>query len=84
MELKHQIWQTWAKYLHRWGLQEIVAVFLESGSPFNFLAAQAVYLAQPLVGVILASNHLNILANMLEDETETHSFVNFLREGSQS
>jgi hypothetical protein len=80
MDSNHQIWHTWAKYLHRWGLQDIAAAFLEAGKPVNFLAAQAVYISQPFLGTIFASDHLDQLAHMLEDDTETYAFASFLRE----
>ena len=80
MSEKSQIWQSWAKFLHRWGVQEVVAALLEAGGPLNLLAAQAVYLGQPLLGTLIAPAQLNTLAGMLESETETLSFVSYLRE----
>ncbi len=80
MNEKSQIWQSWADFLHRWGVKEIVASLLEAGGLLNLLAAQAVYLGQPLLGTLIAPAQLNTLASMLESETETLSFVNYLRE----
>lgn len=80
MELKHQIWQSWANFFHKWGIQEVVADFLEASGSLNILTAQIVYISQPVLGTFVAPNHLNQLADMLENEAERLSFVNFLRE----
>lgn len=81
MELKHQIWQSWADFLRKWGIEEVVACLLEDGGPFNILAAQAIYFSQPFLGMVIAPDHLEKLADMLEDKSETHLFINFLRGG---
>lgn len=47
------------------------------------VAAQLVYLGQPLVGSPKSQSQLQALAHLLEDADQTHSFVTDLREGAQ-
>ena len=74
------IWQNWADRLHRWGMQDLVAALLEATGPLNLLGAQVVYLGQPLLNQFLPDNHLDALANLLENPKETQAFTNFLRQ----
>jgi hypothetical protein len=76
---KH-IWQEWARILHHWGMQDLVASLLEAFGPLNLLGAQVVYLGQPLFGHLAANNHLEALAHMLEDRADTQAFISLLRE----
>jgi hypothetical protein len=82
MDAKQHIWQVWARSLHRWGLKEVAATFLEAGGPLNLVLAQGIYLVQPLFSSLASKNHLETLADVLEEPEETRSFVNYLREGS--
>lgn len=82
MDSKQHIWQIWAKNLHRWGLSEVVAAFLEVGGPLNWVLAQGVYLIQPLFSTTISRNYLEPLAGVLENTEETQLFVTYLREGS--
>jgi len=72
------IWQTWANMLHRWGLQEITAVILDVLEPLNFLGAQVIYLGQPIFKHLEANDHLEALANVLEDPKQTQAFISML------
>lgn len=80
MQDSKHIWQDWARILHRWGVQDIVASLLEAVGPLSLLGAQLVYLGQPLFGRLAGNDHLEALAHMLEDRADTQAFVNFLRE----
>lgn len=82
MDAKQHIWQVWARSLHRWGLEEVAAAFLEAGGPLNLVLAQGIYLVQPLVSSQASKSHLETLADILEEPQETRSFVTYLREGS--
>jgi hypothetical protein len=83
MDAKQYIWQVWARSLHRWGVKEVAATFLEAGGPLNWVLAQGVYLVQPLFSSLASKDHLETLARVLEEPEETQSFVIYLREGSQ-
>jgi len=72
------IWQTWANLLHRWGLQEITAIVLDGVKPLNLLGAQVIYLGQPLFRQLVANDHLEALANVLEDPKQTQAFISLL------
>lgn len=78
------IWRTWAQVLHRWGMTEWVAAFLEIAGPLTVIGAQAVYISQPLLASALPKGHLDALARVLDDKTETLSFVSYLREEPQT
>jgi hypothetical protein len=84
MNEKPQIWHSWANFLHKWGVSDLAASLLEMGGPFNILAAQAVHFSQPFLGTFIASNQLEVMADMLEDEAETNSFIKYLKGGEHS
>lgn len=75
------MWRFWAASLHRWGVQDLAAVVLEALGPLTLFGAQAVYLFQPLLKHDLSSGHLEALAHILEDDSETQAFISYLREG---
>jgi hypothetical protein len=75
-------WQDWSRTLQRWGLKDIAVVFLEAFRPLAFLGAQIIYIGQPLLNRDFSSGHLETLAQMLEDSSETQAFINYLREES--
>ena len=77
-----QIWQNWARKLHRWGLDDIVAVLLESAGPLNMIGAQMVYVSQPLLEPALGHDKLHALARLLEEPSDTRQFLVILKAGS--
>ena len=79
MDSKQQIWQIWARNLHRWGLREPAAAILEAIGPLNLVLAQGLYLIQPLFSASVSRNHLGTLAGTLENSEETQMFVTYLR-----
>ena len=81
MASNQHIWQIWAHNLHRWGLAEWVATLLEAAGPLTLIAAQVVYMAQPLANRAAPEGHLQALAELLEDTKTTHRFTAYLREG---
>ena len=84
MEKNHHIWRVWVKTLHRWGVDDLVASFLESAGPLTIIGAQAIYIGQPVLGSFLPDEHLKILADVLEQDDEREAFVSFVREGVQA
>jgi hypothetical protein len=80
MNENRHIWRIWEQTLHRWGVREWVASFLEAAGPLNLLAAQVVYLGQPLMVGAVPAGSLEALARVLENPTERQAFVHFLRE----
>ncbi len=80
MSGNHHIWRGWAKFLHRWGLEEVVAALLEALGPLTLVGAQAVYFSQPFLGALLPDRQIAALAQVLEDRQETEAFVLILRE----
>jgi hypothetical protein len=81
MIANQHIWRVWADSLHRWGVGETVATFLEASGPLTVLGAQVVYIAQPALTGLLPASHLQALAEVLEDSTQTQAFADYLREG---
>jgi hypothetical protein len=79
MDSKQQIWQVWARNLHRWGLREPAAAILEASGPLNLLFAQGLYLIQPLFSAPVSRSQLGTLAGTLENSEETQMFVTYLR-----
>lgn len=80
MDFDPHIWQDWARNLHRWGINHIVASVLEATGPLTVLGAQAVYISQPLLKLAFAGEYLDALANLLEDHQQQSAFVSLLRE----
>ncbi|GAB4571692.1 MAG: hypothetical protein Fur0017_21320 [Anaerolineales bacterium] len=67
--------------MRRYQLHDLVASFLEAGSPLALLGAQAIYFS----GGFVRNDQLDALASLLEDENETKAFAAFLsREGAPS
>ena len=73
------IWRVWADSLHRWGVDDLVVTFLEASGPLTVLGAQVVYVAQPALSGFFPASHLQALAEVLEDSTQTQAFANYLR-----
>ena len=80
MSPEEQIWRTWARGFHRWGLNELIASFLEATAPLATLGAQLVYVCQPAMRSIVPENQVNALAELLDSQRGIHTFVNILRE----
>lgn len=81
MKSTREFWQRWAESLRRYQLHDLVASFLEAGSPLALLGAQAIYFG----GGFLKNDQLDALASLLENENETRAFVAFLNhEGAGS
>jgi len=83
MDKNHHIWRIWVKTLHRWGVQDLVASFLEAAGPLTLIGAQVIYLGQPLLNGIVPDGHLKVLTDVFEDDDQRVAFVNCLREELQ-
>jgi hypothetical protein len=79
-----QIWESWVRALHRWGVDETVAFLLEAAGGLNVMLAQVMYLSQPLFSGAVASGSLEKLAQMLENPAMRREFVSFLKEAPSS
>lgn len=77
-------WSTWAQFLRRWGLKQPAAALLETSSPLASLAAQLVYLSQPLLARPESLPAWHSLGSMLEDPQESRFFAEFLRQEADS
>ena len=73
-------WPGWAEFLHRHGLENLVAWALEAAGPLAVLGAQALYIGGPLLRPALTDLQRDALAGLLEDRDETLAFTAFLRE----
>lgn len=80
MIANQHIWRVWTDFLHRWGVDKQVATFLEASGPLTVLGAQVVYIAQPALTGLFPASHLQALAEVLEDSTQTQAFADYLRE----
>ncbi|HMV27983.1 MAG TPA: hypothetical protein PKJ84_03880 [Anaerolineales bacterium] len=80
MKSTREFWQRWAESLRRYQLHDLVASFLEAGSPLALLGAQAIYFG----GGLVKNDQLTALAGLLEDENETRAFVAFLSHNGAS
>ena len=73
-------WSSWVLALKRRGLNEPVALLLETLGPLTGLLAQAVYIGQPFLKGLLPGEQWGSLVNMLEDPQQRNDFVAFLQE----
>jgi hypothetical protein len=73
-------WPGWAEFLHRHGLENLVAWALEAAGPLTVLGAQALYIGGPLLRPALTDTQRDALAGLLEDRDEALAFSAFLRE----
>lgn len=67
----------WARKLQRWGLARLVSAFMENNSALATLAAQSLYISQPLLETFLP---VRSFAQWLEDPKRIGAFVKMLRE----
>lgn len=80
MKSTREFWQRWAESLRRYQLHDLVASFLEAGSPLALLGAQAIYFS----GGFIKNDQLVALAGLLEDQNETRAFAAYLDQGGAS
>jgi hypothetical protein len=73
-------WRGWAEFLHRHGLENMVAWMLEAAGPLTLVGAQALYIGGPLLRPALTDEQRDALAGLLEDRDEILAFTAFLRE----
>jgi hypothetical protein len=78
--MKNQkIRKKWIKTLHKMRLDNLMVTILEALGPLNILGAQLVYLSQPVLSAFIDEDQSQYFANILEDPSETRSFINALR-----
>lgn len=80
MMAEQHIWRDWAGFLHRWGVHQLVASWLEWAGPLNILGAQLIYVSQPFLSIFVKPESLSDLARILEKPDEVKEFIRFLRE----
>lgn len=76
MKSSREYWPHWAQTLRHYQIHQIIASFLEAGSPFALLGAQALYFSRALI----ANDQLTALAVTLEENDEARAFASFLIE----
>ena len=74
MKSQREFWPRWAESLRRYQLHDLVASFLEAGSPLALLGAQAIYFG----GGFVKNDQLTARAETLEEESEARAFASFL------
>lgn len=67
-------WPVWAAFLKRYQLDQLTAWVLEAGGPLVLLGAQALYFGRSFLG----HHRVDLLARVLEDETEVRAFAAYL------
>ncbi len=73
-------WQKWADFLKERNLEELTITLLEAAGPLKILAAQCVYAGMPFLEMFGSSKHIWLeLANLLEDQQRSQSFITYLR-----
>ena len=67
-----------ADQIRRHGLQSAALVALEAGRPLTFVAAQLVWLAQPMLAMFLPGRDLPRFAELLEDQESVSALIDAL------
>jgi hypothetical protein len=62
MNENQSIWISWSRVLHRWEISEGVASVLEGAGSLSMLAAQILYLSQPLLSGVISAHSLQAFA----------------------
>jgi len=76
-------WRRWARKLQQRGLAKLVTALLETGSAFSTLAAQALYISQPLLEPWAQKQEVAKFTELLENPDQTAAFSRLLKEESQ-
>lgn len=84
MNVNEPLWANWSRVLRHWGVSDNVAAVLEGSGSLSLLAAQLLYLSQPLFSGVMSTQALKALAQVLEDPAQKQAFVSFLREAPSS
>ncbi len=66
--------------IQQWGLGSLTAAILENGGAFASLAAQGLYVAEPLLAAWAPGQGLREFAGMLEDPHQRAQLADALRE----
>lgn len=69
-----------AAQLKRWGLSPLAASLLEAAGPFALIAAQSLYVAEPMLSGLMPQTSLKNIASMLEHPEQSAAFAQTLRE----
>jgi hypothetical protein len=77
MNERRHLWQPWVDSMYKWGINDLIASFLEAAGPLNILVAQAIYMGKPLVVGQQLNHSLATLADMLENSQQTQAFISF-------
>lgn len=72
-------WETWAKSLYKWQLQQLAAAALEALGPVNLLIAQLIYISQPVLSFFLPPEDTRAFALTLENPADTALLINIIR-----
>lgn len=78
MQSSRSYWPDWLDSLRKSRLDHWVAWMLDAAGPLNILGAQLVHLAAPVLPV--ENSQARAIADVLESESETRAFIQFLRE----
>lgn len=70
-------WTDWARFLHRWGFDEVATFLLTGLGPVNPLIAQLLHAGRTPGN---PNSSWQALADLLEDPEETRAFAAFLRQ----
>ena len=62
------------------GVNEMGCGVIRGFGPLTVIGAQFIYLSQPLLSRSLPGEQLDGLAQLLEDSSTTHAFIDYLRE----
>lgn len=74
METSQAEWEQWEYFLQQKHLLGLAVFFFEAAAPLRILAAQSMYILQPLVG----NSKITRLAKLLEDDEASKQFLLFL------
>ena len=64
--VQNQGYDRWLSRIQRWGLSSILGAFLDAAAPLAPIAGQALYVAQPTLGLFVSRQSITDLALWLD------------------
>ncbi len=80
MSEKRNIWETWSRKLHRWGVADFVGPLLNSLNGFNELIVHILYLIEPFAPLNGNKHGWGALIALFHDEQSRTVFLQILKD----
>ncbi|MGB9586169.1 MAG: hypothetical protein ACPL4H_04145 [Anaerolineales bacterium] len=76
----HNIWRSWSRQLHKWGIESLVVTLLESFSAFDDIFLHIIYLIEPFAFGNKNNHNVQAFLALFGDEQARSSFLAILKD----